>query len=143
MSLRKLPANSNDPTSPRMFIDDTTGNIQAEGTVVSDTAHIVEQVIPGDGAISVKAGAVILTKGTVAAITIPSPKVGLQSAGGDDGRVLYIVNQTGLAHVVTAASNGLNGNKTTLTFTAATVGIAILVAYNGKWYVSVSSGALA
>lgn len=141
MSLRRIPTNSNDPTSPRMFLDDQTGVIQTEGgTVVSDPTTLLSfQGINADGSINIKAGAVYVTKGTAANISLAAPKSGAQSAGGDDGRNLCIINQSGVAHIITTPANALNGNKTTLTMTAA-VGVAILVAFAGKWWVAVASG---
>lgn len=94
------------------------------------------QVISGDGAITIKSGKVFLTKASAAAITLADPVAGLQSAGGDDGKVLEVISTTAQAHTVTIAG-GLNGAGTGAD--VGTYGTTIgnrfqAVAYNGKWW---------
>jgi hypothetical protein len=95
-------------------------------------------VIPGDGAITIKSGKVILTKGSAAAITLAAPVAGAQSAGGDDGKELEIYSTTAFAHTVTVAG-GVAGAGTAAdvaTFGAAAANRVSLFAYNGAWYLS-------
>lgn len=93
---------------------------------------LAPQVISGDGAITLLTGAVALTKGSAAAITLAAPAVGT-----DDGKILVITSETAFAHVVTCSSVGFNskGSSGTLTFTAAKGAGVILKARNGNWWV--------
>ncbi|AWM35899.1 hypothetical protein GobsT_63690 [Gemmata obscuriglobus] len=88
-------------------------------------------VLAGDGAVPVKAGTVLLTKGTAAALTLAAP-----AAGADDGKVLELVSTTAAAHVVTCAGVGFNakGATGTATFGAARGNSFRVVAYQGNWY---------
>lgn len=84
------------------------------------------QVISANGAITIKNGPVIITKGSAGAYTLAAPV-----AGTDDGKLLQIETSTAFAHVVTVT--GLPGSLTTLTFAAAIGNSVNLRAYNGKW----------
>jgi hypothetical protein len=91
------------------------------------------EVESADGAIGIKEGTAIITKGTAAALTLVAPTSGSPASGGDDGKILRIIGTTAAAHTVTTPSNAINGNKHIATFAA--VGDSIrLVAYNAKWY---------
>ncbi|MGH9522718.1 MAG: hypothetical protein ACRD3E_09330 [Terriglobales bacterium] len=100
------------------------------------------EVDAGDGAIAIKEGTAVITKGSAAALTLAAPVAGLPSAAtpGDDGKVLRIVSTTAFANVVTTPANKLNGNKLTATFAAAAGGGLHLIAYNGVWYVLGNNG---
>ena len=98
------------------------------------------QAAAANGAISIKEGTVFLTKAGVAAMTLAVPTAGAQSAGGDDGRELTVIDTTGNAHTVTTPSNGINGNKHIATFGGTTGQFGTLIAYNGVWYLAASSG---
>lgn len=106
-----------------------------------DKAFAVE-VESADGAIGIKEGTAVITKGTAAALTIAAPVAGLPSAAtpGDDGKVLRIVSTTAAAHTVTTPANKLNGNKLTATFAAAAGDGITLIAYQGVWYVHSNNG---
>lgn len=89
------------------------------------------QVASADGAITIKDGVVVITKGSAAALTLASP-----TAGADDGKRLTIVATTAHAHTVTLTA-GFGGGTTARD--VATWGGAIndsleCVAYNGVWY---------
>lgn len=89
------------------------------------------EVAADDGAISIKSGIVVITKGTAAALTLAAP-----TAGDDDGKVLIIDSTTAAAHTVTVAG-GLRGAGTGAdvgTFGAAIGNGVTLYAYNGSWY---------
>jgi len=103
--------------------------VNAEGTLFGNNGAI--QAITGDGAITIKNGLVVLSKGSAAAITIAAP-----TATTDDGGVLRIITATAQAHVVTSAVDGFNakGASGTATFTAAIGNAFTIVAYNGHWY---------
>src|SRR5690348_7387465 len=98
-----------------------------------DAKHSVE-VDSADGAIALKEGTVLITKGTAAAMTLALPTAGLPSAGGDDGKTLRIMSTTAAAHTVTTPSSGLNGASHIATFAAAIGNCIMLVAYNGSWW---------
>lgn len=95
-----------------------------------------------DGAISIKEGTVFVTKASAAALTLAAPTAGAQSAGGDDGRRLTVIDTTGYAHTVTTPANAINGNAHIVTMEAGSPLASaagtqfVLRAYNGKWYVN-------
>jgi hypothetical protein len=93
--------------------------------------------ITGDGAISIKNGYVVLSKGGAAAITIAAPTDVV-----DDGCKLEIVTLTAQAHVITSAVDGFNakGSSGTATFTAAIGNALTLLANGGHWYAINLSG---
>lgn len=96
------------------------------------------QVLSADGAITIKSGKVIITKGSALAATLAAPTAGLLAAGGDDGKELEIYSTTAFAHTVTIA-NGLAGAGASAdvgTFGAAAANRVRLFAYNGAWYLS-------
>src|SRR5205823_11763355 len=98
------------------------------------------QVLSADGAITVKDGRVVITKGSAVAATLAAPVSGLPNAGGDDFKRLTIVSSTAFAHVTTSPVRGFNakGSSGTCTFTAAKGNSVVLVAYNGDWYTEAS-----
>jgi len=79
-----------------------------------------------DGAITIKNGKAIISKGSAAAITLAAP-----TTGTDDGKVLRIEAATTFAHVVTVT--GMIGGST-LTF-ATNSDHAILRAVKGSWQI--------
>lgn len=90
------------------------------------------QVAAADGAITIKDGVVMITKGTAAALTLAAP-----TASADDGKRLAIISTTAAAHTVTQTTPGFNGGTTgsdVATFTAAIGNGMVIVAYNGTWY---------
>lgn len=89
------------------------------------------QVASANGAITIKDGIVIITKGTACLLTLAAP-----TAGTDDGKVLLIDSTTAAAHTVTIA-NGLRGGGASVdvgTFGGAIGDGIVLYAYNGAWY---------
>lgn len=86
-------------------------------------------VMAADGAISIKNGPVIITKGSAAALTLVAP-----TAGVDDGKELHIVSVTAFAHTITTPANKINGNKAVATLGGAAGDNTTLLAYNGVWY---------
>lgn len=85
----------------------------------------------GDGAITVAPGTVVITKGSIAALTLAAP-----TATTHDGYVLRIVSTTAFAHVITSSVRGFNakGSSGTATFGGARGDALTLVAYNGDWW---------
>lgn len=104
------------------------------GIPLAEDLLLPTQVITGDGAITIKTGLVLLTKGSAAAITIAVPD--------QDGQVLYVVTTTAQAHVITQGTVGFNakGSSGTCTYTAAIGNAVMLVSYNGNWYAPVKTG---
>ncbi len=88
------------------------------------------EVDNASGAIGIKEGTVFLTKAGVAAMTLAAPVAGV-----DDGKILTVITTTANAHTITFAANGLNGNKTTITFGAVVGNQVELIAFNGAWFV--------
>jgi hypothetical protein len=99
------------------------------------------EVDSADGAIAIKEGTVIITKGSAAALTLAAPTAGLPAAGtpGDDGKVLRIISTTAFAHTVTTPANNIKDGSTTTkdtaTWAARVGGSIVLAAYGGAWYV--------
>jgi len=90
--------------------------------------------LAASGAMTVPLGnaAFAITAGAAAALTIPAPVVGT-----DDYKMLTIVSATAQAHTVTQGTVGFNakGASGVLTWTAAKGNSAILMAYQGNFYV--------
>ena len=106
-------------------------------TGVTGPVSVPIQVASADGAITIKSGIVVITKGTAAALTLAAPTAGTAENGGDDGKILYIDSTTAAAHTVTV-SGGLRGagaGADVGTFGAAIGNGVALYAYNGNWYV--------
>lgn len=101
------------------------------------------QVASGDGAITIKSGVVIITKGSAAALTLAAPTAGAQSAGGDDGKILYVFSAGAFAHTltITGGLRGAGAGADVGTFAAAVANGVTLFAYNGAWYDVPSSNA--
>jgi hypothetical protein len=121
------------------FTGDLTGNVTGNvaGNVTGNSAgvhvgglQLPMQVISGDGAITIKTGVVILTKGSAAAITLAAP-----TATTDDGKILYIIAGSAQAHVVTVTGAAGGSGQDVGTFGGAINDSTVLVAYNGVWYV--------
>jgi len=91
------------------------------------------QVLTASGAITIKNGVVLLNGSGVVAATLAAPVSGLQSAGGDDGKLLRIVAQTAHAHTVTTPADKINGGDDTATFAAAVGNACDLLAAGGVW----------
>ncbi len=111
-----------------------TGNVTGNltGNVTGDLIAPT-QVASGDGAITIKTGTVLITKGSAAALTLADP-----TAGTDDGKQLEVIATTAFAHTVTIAG-GLNGAGAAAD--VGTFGLAVanrfrVTAYNGKWWAS-------
>lgn len=86
-----------------------------------------QQTLAVDGAITIKNGKAMMSKGSAGAHTLAAP-----ANPADDGKILIMMPSTAFAHVVTVT--GMVGG-TTLTFGATTGDIAILRAWKGQWYV--------
>lgn len=114
---------------------DTVAAVTFLGDFVGGT-QLPIQVASADGAITIKSGMVVITKAGVAALTLAAPAAGAQSAGGDDGKVLYIDSLTANAHTVTLAGGlrGAGSGADVGTFGAAIGNGIVLYAYNGAWY---------
>jgi hypothetical protein len=91
------------------------------------------EIESGDGAIGIKEGTALITKGSAAALTLAAPMAGSRDSGGDDGKKLKIVATTAYAHTVTTPANKINSADDTVTY-AAVGDFAELVAYGGIWY---------
>lgn len=107
-----------------------SGTLTAGGDSVFATDS---QVASADGAITVKNGVVIITKGTAAVLTLAAP-----TATTDDYKQLLIMSTTAAAHTVTQTTPGFNNGGAASdvgTFAAAIANSLLLVAYQGVWYV--------
>lgn len=108
-----------------------TGSLTVTGAVLADGGvRLPIQVISGDGAITLKSGAVFLTKGSAAAITLAAP-----TAVTDDGKILHIVAASAQAHVVTVTGAAGGAGQDVGTFGGAINDSTTLVARNALWYV--------
>ena len=68
----------------------------------------------------------------VNATTLASPIAGTQPAG-DDGKTIFVYDNTGNAHTITTASNKILPSKHILTFNATIGSNARLIAVGGVW----------
>ena len=91
------------------------------------------ETIGADGAVTLKDGWVMITKGTAAALTLALP-----TAGADDGKELTFVDTTGAAHTITTPANGLNSALHIATCGGTKGQGGTLKAYNGGWWVTPS-----
>ncbi len=96
-------------------------------------SDVLKLTATGAAVINVKNGLVILAGAGATLATLALPTAGAQSAGGDDGKVLWIITGTAQAHTVTTPATGINGGSTTLTFQAAIGNGIVLIAFNGTW----------
>lgn len=99
--------------------------------VLDGAQKLPVQVASGDGAITIKSGVVVITKGSAAALTLAAP-----TASDDDGKILVIDSTTAAAHTVTLAGGlrGAGSGADVGTFGAAIGNGIMLYAYNGAWY---------
>lgn len=87
------------------------------------------QVMSADGAITMKDGIVVVTKGSACAMTLAAPNA-------DDNGVLIIDSHTAQAHTLTISGGLRNaGSGSDVgTFGGAIGDGIVLYAYNGAWY---------
>lgn len=111
----------------------STQDMTEAAMIAVQTKLGVIQLAAADGAISLAAGEVIITKAGVAALTLAAPPTSM------NGQRLAIVSTTANAHVVTATNlldDGVTGGaKDTATFGAFAGASLELMAYGGKWNV--------
>jgi hypothetical protein len=77
----------------------------------------------------------------VNAMTLPTPVAGAVSAGGDDGKIVYILDVGGHAHTATSAANKINGNKHIGTFGGTAYSFMKLMCAGGV-YVEISQSGI-
>jgi hypothetical protein len=96
------------------------------------------QIMSADGAIMIRPGTVVITKGSAAALTLAAPTSGVH-----DGMIMNIVSNTAFAHTVTQTTPGFNGGGAASdvgTFAAAIGNGMTLAAYQGRWLVMNNTG---
>lgn len=81
-----------------------------------------------------KVGSVLIQSTGVDATTLATPVSGPQEAGGDDGKVLLVIDDGGHAHTITTASNKIVPSHAILTFNGTRGSSARLIANAGLWY---------
>lgn len=120
----------------------TPGTAVASKPLIADANKIVagaimipnSQVASANGAITIKDGIVVITKGTAAAMTLADP-----TTVTDDFKTLRIISTTAAAHTVSnAAGSGFNagGAGTDVGTFGGAIGDGMTVmAYGGKWLV--------
>ena len=96
-------------------------------------------VPPGPQGAAVGSAACLSGATPLSSMSLALPIAGLPSAGGQDGTVLIIFNDTAaINHVITtSAINGIQGAKSTITMSAvaSTFSAIVLVAWNGTWWI--------
>lgn len=100
----------------------------------------VVEVETASGAIGIKSGLAVVTKGSIAALTLALPTAGSIVTGGDDGKRLRVVSTTAFAHTVTTPASGINGASHVATFSGTLPNFVELIAYNGTWWSLASAG---
>jgi len=88
-------------------------------------------------------GLAILNSGSADACTLATPTAGPKSTGGDDGKILRVLDVSGHAHTITTSANKIVPSHDTLTFNGTKGSYVDLLAYNGLWYVLDSTGVTA
>lgn len=114
-------------------VRDSAGNV-VFGLNADGEASGVTQVLADDGAITLKHGVVLLTKGSALAATLAAPTATI-----DDGKRLIIIATTAAAHTVTQTTPGFNEGGTgsdVATFGGAKGDSMVIAAYGGAWYVA-------
>lgn len=113
-----------------MAISDVFAPANSTGAV--NASPVPYQVMSADGAITIAHGTVIVTKAGVCAMTIDTPPTSM------NGATLTIVSTGAHAHTLTHTP-GFGGGTTSrdvATWGGAISDGAVLVAYEGVWYVS-------
>jgi hypothetical protein len=109
-----------------------SGTFSSTGLITATAGvKIPVQVASADGAITIRNGIVVITKGSAAALTLAAP-----TATTHDGYVLYIDAHTAHAHTITLATGlrGAGAGADVGTFGGAIGDGIVLYAYNGAWY---------
>lgn len=89
--------------------------------------------LPKEGTINVAATG-------VDAMTLATPVAGAIANGGDDGRLLRVIDTGGHAHTITTAASVINGARHIATFGGTAYSFLELIALNGVWVELASSG---
>ena len=93
----------------------------------ANRSPVAAQVLSADGAITIDSQSVVITKATAVAGTLAAP-----TNPDMNFLTMTITSTTAAAHVVTA-TDLINGDDDTLTWTAAAGNACILMAYGGEW----------
>jgi hypothetical protein len=155
-----LPVSGGTTTGPNTEIDLATQIVNLEAAVFQSGNATYPPLFQGAlaplnkaytaaGAITIPPGAsgspigsgVKLSGSTVLAMTLASPSLGAANAGGQDGQLLYIFNDTAAkAHTITTPTDGIQGtlHVITMSSTSATFSAILLVSSNGSWWVLAS-----
>ena len=104
------------------------------------TASASAILVPGGTGLNKAGGAACLSGATIQTnLTLALPLAGAQSAGGQDGTLLFVFNDTAAKawEFSGPGATTFNGSLThcTMSSTASTFSAILLVAFNGSWYV--------
>jgi hypothetical protein len=106
--------------------------------VLTEIQNAINTILAGTSILEVKStssaianvmGVVVITKTSIAALTLAAP-----TATTDDGKVLHIKSTTAYQHTITTPSNKINGTLSIVTLGGAVGDGVSLVAYQGVWY---------
>ena len=84
-------------------------------------------------------GVALLKTGAASAMTLAQPLAGAQSASGQDFMRMRIVALDAHAYTVTTSADGINGTGDTLTCAGAVGDTVDLIAFNGLWYIMITT----
>jgi hypothetical protein len=111
------------------------------GPIVStglDQPAVSKFIAAGAIPVPIAAGAVCISGASVLAMTLAAnPVAGSAAAGGEDGKVLFIFNDTAAKnHTVTGQTNAIQGSLHIITMatTASMFSSIALVAFAGSWW---------
>lgn len=114
----------------RMFTMSFAQNTQSFAGGASSQPPASQLAAATPFAVDINGGAIVITNAGATTCNIPAPV-----AGQDDFKSIDVYTSTAFAHILAFGANKLNGNKTSLTWTAARAGfICTLRAFNGVWY---------
>lgn len=97
------------------------------------------QTVPQQTSVPI-CGTSFIETGGVDACTLATPVAGAPSTGGNDGLEITIIDNSGHAHTVTAATNVITPAHHLITFGGTQGSFVTLVARNGKWIPVQQSG---
>lgn len=112
-----------------------SSNLPFQFEVLTGTTDVITggAGVLGNGATPPICGTSFIETAGVDACTLAQPVAGAPSAGGNDGLEIMIVDNSGHAHTVTTAANGITPAHHLATFNGTQGSFVVFIARNGKW----------
>jgi hypothetical protein len=116
---------------------------QFSKNLLNNQIGMLNQILTGSADVAPLVGYNLIESTGVDAITLALPLKGSPLTGGQDGFVVAFFDNGGHAHTITLPSAGFStsaGKKTVATFNGTINSVVELLARNGLWLVSFSTG---